>query len=267
MMSGMLNNSALNRSIAGFIVLCLTVLTSCKDDEVQEVAAVAIQIPQSLQQCSTEFHSGKNLSDRCIEYDLASDHFVPGGVKSLAYVYLNGDGVRLRAAPSVGGAVLQTLPISSKVALLYRDPGRQEVQNRVGHWIFVYVQSSTPFASEETERYGWIFDAYISRRSDFSTAGNHQSLTYCAFISIDGSVCIQMQRGVGRLLTWQKEEGVIAKPAQFASHGNLILVDAGEDDPYLLIRKQDGLYSEIDLDGQPHDPEVQRFIEKEQSRP
>ncbi|EHQ05447.1 hypothetical protein Lepil_0746 [Leptonema illini DSM 21528] len=79
MMSGMFNNSALNRSIAGFIVLCLAVLTSCKDDEVQEVAAVAIQIPQSLQQCSTEFHSGKDLSDRCIEYDLASDHFVPGG--------------------------------------------------------------------------------------------------------------------------------------------------------------------------------------------
>ena len=48
-------------------------------------------------------------------------------------------------------------------------------------------------------------------------------------------------------LNWQQEEGVILRPAQFASHGDLILLDAGEDDPYLLIRKQDGLYSEIDL--------------------
>jgi len=204
-----------------------------------------LEIPESLQKCRSKILLNQSLSDDC--YHETSRQFGSADFPSLQYSYVNGDRVNLRDAPSLVSGILQSLPISSRVNVLYRKDEKEEINGSTGHWAFVAVSASSEFANnEKKERYGWIFDPFISTRDDFSQSGIPFEGHFCCGL-IDSRFCIVPDsKGNAILKTWEKEEGIVVLEGQLMTHKNLFFfLTAKDSSPVVLVKKNGKLFTEI----------------------
>jgi hypothetical protein len=99
------------------------------------------------------------------------------GSESVMYVDA-GDGLRMRASPDTGAAVILTIPNGSEVAALEIAEPQIEISGKTGRWTRVKYQ----------DREGWVFGGFLSQAAPSSSLRNRlvqQGLDLNDFSSAD----------------------------------------------------------------------------------
>ena len=107
--------------------------------------------------------------------------FGPEQYPGQQFVYVNGNNVRLRQAPSLDAKVMTLLPIGARV---------EPLLSHQGGWILVFFDAFTMKEVRAEEGTGWVSEQFLSAPSDFqptTTPGQNR----IHFGSIDTGLCFE----------------------------------------------------------------------------